>query len=375
MKIGQKYILLGTLLIIAGIFVFIFFSTGDDGAQSAATPEKKRYVKSVYASGYVDSVGKVQIKPEVSGYIEHIYVSEGDTVKKGDVIATISNPKLEEQLREVTARRELAESRMKPDSPFLKALRDEIDIWKTNTEIEKRNFERRQSLYDKGIISKEAFDQARQSLEVTEKTYTKSLEGLDDQLASLKSELDAVAASEQAVLREMDKHKIKSPVDGEVLRKFAEEGDYVNSILKDDILFSLGNPGQLETVLLVDEEYMPLVKPGQKVLITTDAYPDKVFEGKITVLEKESDRVSRTVKVKADNQYPPGIPVGITVEANIIVDDREGVFVSEEAYKDGQVEIVKDGKRVKVPVEPGSEKDGFIEIKKGKGGDQETITR
>jgi HlyD family secretion protein len=357
---NRKYVFILVLAAAAVLLAYMFLSPNGEGTKEPAKVERKRYIKSVYASGYVDSVNKVQIKPEVSGYIDRIYVKEGDKVKKGEVIATIKNDKLKEQLR---------------DSPFLKALRDEISIWKMNTEIERRNFERRESLFEKGIISKEDYDKSRQSLEVTEKTLAKSLEALNDQLASLRSELDSLTASEQAVVRETEKHEIKSPVDGEVLRKFAEEGNYVNSVLKDDILFSLGNPGTLETVLSVDEEFVPLIKPGDRVLITTDAYPGKVFEGKIRVIERESDRVSRTVKVKADTDYPPDIPVGITVEANIVVADREGLFISKEAYKDGYIEVVKDGKKVKVPVEAGVEEDDYIEIKDGAPGGGETLTR
>ena len=372
---NRRYIFILVSIAAAALLAYLFLIPKGDGTNETAKVEKKRYVKSVYASGYVDSVNKVQIKPEVSGYIERINVKEGDRVQKGEVIATIKNDKLKEQLREISAKRGLIENRMKEDSPFLKALKDEIAIWKMNTEIEERNFERRESLFQKGIISKEDFDKAKQGLEVTEKTYAKSLEGLNDQLASLKSELESLTASEQAVVREMEKHEIKSPVDGEVLRKFAEEGDYVNSVLKDDILFSIGNPGTLETVLSVDEEFIPLIKPGEKVLITTDAYPGKVFEGKIRVIERETDRVSRTVKVKADTDYPPDIPVGITVEANIVVTDREGLFISKEAYKDGYIEVVRDGKKVRVPVEPGAEEDSYIEIKDGAPGSEETLTR
>lgn len=370
---NKKYLVIGGLLLAGGLIYFLMFM-GDDGT-GVEKAEKKRYVKSVYASGYVDSVGKVQIKPEVSGYIQEIFVSEGDEVKKGDVVAIIRNDKLDEQLKEVTAKKELIEDRMKDDSPFLRALRDEIAIWKMNTEIEKGNFARRESLFEKGIISKEAYDQARQTVEVTEKTYAKSTEALKDQLAALQSELDSLTASEQAVREEIEKHRIKAPVDGKVLRKFIEEGDYVNSVFKDDLLFSIGDTGRLETVLLVDEEFVPLLKVGQKVLVTTDAYPDEVFEGRIKVIESEADRVSRTVKVKADNDYPPGIPVGITVEANIIIDDREGIFITEDAVEDGQVEVVRDGKKVRVPVEAGANKDGVVEIKKGIGENEEIITR
>ena len=370
---NKKYLIIGGLLLAGGLLYFLFYA-GNEGT-GVEKAEKRRYIKSVYASGYVDSIGKVQIKPEVSGYIKQILVAEGDEVKKGDVVAVIRNDKLEEQLKEVRAKKELVENRMKQNSPFLKALRDEIDIWKMNTEIEKGNFARRESLYQKGIISKEAYDQARQSVEVTEKTYTKSIEALKDQLASLNSELDSLTASEQAVAEEIEKHNIKAPVDGKVLRKFIEEGDYVNSVFKDDLLFSIGDTGKLETVLQVDEEYVPLIKPGQKVLVTTDAYPGEVFEGSLTVIESEADRVSRTVKVKAENDYPPGIPVGITVEGNIIIDDREGVFVSEEAVDEGYVEVVRDGKKVKAPVEAGANTDGVVEIKKGVGENEEIITR
>ena len=150
---NRRYIFILVSIAAAALLAYLFFIPKGDGTNETAKVEKKRYVKSVYASGYVDSVNKVQIKPEVSGYIDRINVKEGDRVQKGEVIATIKNDKLKEQLREISAKRGLIENRMKEDSPFLKALKDEIAIWKMNTEIEERNFERRESLFQKGIIS------------------------------------------------------------------------------------------------------------------------------------------------------------------------------------------------------------------------------
>ena len=138
-----------------------------------------------------------------------------------------------------------------------------------------------------------------------------------------------------------------------MLRKFTEEGDYVNNMIQGNELFSVGDPENLETVLLVDEEYSPLIKIGQKVLITTDAYPDKVFEGKVTLIERESDRKSRTVKVKADVDYPGNIPVGITIEANIVVMDKEGLFISKDTVKNGYIKITSNGEEVEIPVKQG----------------------
>jgi multidrug efflux pump subunit AcrA (membrane-fusion protein) len=368
---NKKYLLLPLALVLAAAAIYLVMRTKSEDADEGGKVEKKRYIKSVYASGYVDSVNKVLIRPEVSGYIERIFVEEGDAVTKGQVIAVIRNDKLKEELKEIEAKKKLVQERMAPSSDYIQALKDEVEIWKLNTEIERKNFERREELFGKGIISRETYDQAQQSLEVAKRNYTKAQAELNDATSSLDSEFNSLSAAEDAVKREMEKHQIKSPVDGRVLRKFAEEGDYVNSVMRDDDLFSVGDPNDLETDILVDEEYVPLVKVGQKVLVTTDAYPDKVFEGNVTVIEREADRTSRTVKVKADVDYPGNIPVGITIEANIIIEDKEGLFISKDAYKNGSVSVVRDGKTLRIPVKSGFQNEEYIEITDGVDEDEE----
>jgi len=368
---NKKYLLLPLVLVLAAAAIYLFIRTNKEDSEEGGKVEKKRYIKSVYASGYVDSVNKVLIRPEVSGYIERIYVEEGDTVTKGQVIAVIRNDKLKEELKEIEAKKKLVQERMAPSSDYIRALKDEVEIWKLNTEIERKNFERREELFKKGIVSRETYDQSQKSLEVAKRNYTRAQAELNDATSSLDSEFNSLSAAEDAVKREMEKHQIKSPVDGRVLRKFAEEGDYVNSVMRDDDLFSIGDPNDLETDLLVDEEYVPLIKVGQKVLVTTDAYPDKVFEGKITVIDREADRATRTVKVEADVDYPDNIPVGITIEANIIVEDKEGLFISKDAYKNGSVSVVRDGKTLRIPVKSGFKNEEYIEITDGVHEDEE----
>ncbi|GJM15879.1 MAG: permease [Thermodesulfobacteriota bacterium] len=356
-------VIIGILIVLLGS-IFLLNSKSDRDKNTTEV-EKKRYIKSVYASGYIDSSNKVVIKPEVSGYIESIYVTDGELVTKGQPLALISNKKLREELKEIEALKSLIISRLKKDSDYLKMLKDEVEIQRLNLDIEKKNYDRRKSLLEKGIISKESYDRSEISFEVAEKNYKKSIETLNDKMSELNSDLDSLAAREQSIKEEINKHYIKSPVNGEVLRKMVEQGDYVNSLVKDNELFSVGDTKKLETVLLVDEEYIPLIKIGQLVHITTDAFPGEAFEGNVILIEKEADRTTRTVIVKADVQYPENTPVGITVEANIVIEDRESLFISKEAYRDGHVETIKDGENVKVPVETGIKKDGLIEVKEG----------
>lgn len=371
----NKYLFLFVMIVViaSGLYFFILGDEREGGQTERA--EKKRYIKSVYASGYVDSVNKVLIKPEVSGYIDRVYVSEGERVSEGQLLAVVRNDKLEQNLREIEARKELTEKRLKEDSDYILSLEDEVEIRKLNLDIERKNFERRKSLFKKGIISKESYDQAGQSLGIAERNHDRAVKNLNDALSSLKTELKTLTAQEKAVLEEVEKHRIRSPVIGEVLRKFTEEGDYVNNMIQGNELFSVGDHEKLETVLLVDEEYLPLIKIGQKVLVTTDAYPDKVFEGKVTLIERESDRKSRTVKVKADVDYPGNIPVGITIEANIVVVDKEGLFISKDTVKNGYIKIISNGEEVETPVKTGIEKGNFLEIEDGVRENQEIITR
>ncbi|HSE84534.1 MAG TPA: efflux RND transporter periplasmic adaptor subunit [Thermodesulfobacteriota bacterium] len=351
------------VLAVIGASLFLLLNR-DNGAETAKV-EKKRFIKSVYASGYVDSVNKVIVKPEISGYIDEIYVSEGDGVRKGQILASILNEPIKENLREIRTQKEFARNRLDEGSDYLKVLKDEIEIKRLNLENQENNYQRRKALLQKGIISRESYEDAERNYEIAQREYKKSVENYNDAVDSLKTQLETLTAKEESLMKELDKYSVTSPVDGEILRKFVEEGDYVNNMSQNNEMFSVGDTKNLETVLLVDEEYIPLIKEGLKVLVNTDAFPDKVFEGRIKLIEKESDRRTRTVKVKADVDYPENIPIGVTVEANIILSDGEGFFISKEFYKDGYVNVLQDGKPVKKPVKVGRETEDYIEVTDG----------
>jgi HlyD family secretion protein len=330
------------------------------------TVTKRMHVKSVYASGYVDAVNKVTVRSEVSGYIEKIFVREGDRVEPGDKLALILNETLRENLKEVRARRELAEARLKEDSEYLRSLRENVKIRELNAQHLGGVYRRRSELFREGLIARESFDEAKRSFEVAMKELDNAKAAYEDALLSLKTELDALKAKEKSLEAELDKYVVKAPVGGEILRKTVNEGDYINHVIaQENELFSLGDRTRLETVLYVDEEFVPLLKEGQKVVVSTDAFPKETFSGRLTLIEKESDRKSRTVRAKADVSYPGAIPVGITVEANIVVSEKESIFIPAGAYRDGVVRVVLDGRIVSTPVKTGVEKDGLIEVVEG----------
>lgn len=371
-KTKTLFILLALIFILISFLVFIL----KPSKTNKYKVEKKKMIHSVYASGFIDSSDSVTIKSEVSGYVEKIMTREGEEVKKGQLLLIISNETIRENLRDVEAQLALVRDRLMPDSDFKREMQHYIEIKKAVMENVEKNFNRRKALYEEELISKEKFDEIKREYEVAKRDYERQVNQYNDTIKNLNYQLESLKAKRQSLKSELDKYFIKSPIDGKILRKFVNEGEYVNHMLQSNALFSVGNEKNLETVLLVDEEYIPMVKAGMKVYITLDSYPGETFEGRVKTIESQSDRSTRTVKVKADVNYGKSVFFGLTVEANIIIKEVEGIFIPETAYRDGYVEVLEGGKAKKLKVNISPEKyRGYIHVLEGLKEGQEVIIK
>ncbi len=318
--------------------------------------EKKKMVVSVYASGYIDSSDSVLVKPEVSGQIEKILIREGQSVKKGQLLLIISNSPVKENLKEVEAQLASVRERLKPESEFRKELINNIEIKKAILENIEKNFNRKRALFEEELISKEKFEDIKREYEVAKRDYERQINQYKDIITNLNYQFESLKAKRQALSSELNKYYIKAPINGKILRRFVNEGDYVNPMQQNAPLLSVGNEENLETILFVDEEYIPRIKEGMKVYVTLDSYPGEIFEGNIKTIESQSDRTTRTVKVKAQVNYMKPIFFGLTVEANVIISEIEGIFIPQSAYKDGYVVVLESGKPKKIKVKVSPEK-------------------
>ncbi|MGB9874396.1 MAG: HlyD family secretion protein, partial [Hydrogenobacter sp.] len=190
--------------------------------------EERPIKKVVYASGYVKPVNYVVVKSEVSGYIQEIRVKEGDKVKKGQILAVIDPGPLLASLKEVEERLKLVRERLREDSDYRKSLQEQVDITKRNMEQAQRYLERRKSLSERGLIPREQYEEAKRSYENAKSEYQRALASYEDAITSLKSEEKTLYASIERIKREMERYYIRSPIDGVVLNKYVEIGDYVN---------------------------------------------------------------------------------------------------------------------------------------------------
>ena len=116
----------------------------------------------------------------------------------------------------------------------------------------------------------------------------------------------------------------------------------------------------------MDEEDIRLVKNGQKVLISADAFPDKIFNGSVQSITPMGDAVARSYRVRVGIDGDTDLMIGMTAEANIITSEKEKAsMVPSSAVKSGAVIVIKDAKAVRTPVQTGIQTQDSIEIISG----------
>ena len=237
---------------------------------------------SVTATGTIEPVTSVTVGTQVSGKVAHLYVDYNSEVKKGQVIAELDKTNLMSELSSAKANLHSAQS---------------------NLSYQKANYNRYQTLYSKGLISANDFEQARLSFEQAQQQVRTASENVN------KAQTNLGYAT------------ITSPIDGVVLSKSVEEGQTVAASFNTPELFKIAQDlTNMQVIADIDEADIGEVKDGQRVKFTVDAYPEDVFTGTVTQVRQEatteSNVVTYQVVISAPNsnlKLKPGLTANVTI--------------------------------------------------------------
>ncbi len=305
--------------------------------------ETREVVRAVYGSGRVKADKYVLLRSGVSGYIKRVRVSEGEEVKKGDILVEIEDDGLSNRINSLRSKLQLVEDRMKPDSPFMKLLESRKRMALENLRKVEKAYKRRKSLFEKGIIPREDLERAerefllaRDSHEVAVLEKEKALRDLEFQRKSLKEEI-------RSLEKKLSMYRVKSPIDGEAIRVFVEEGDFVNHMSMENRLVSVGSGRKV--VLEVDEELSHLLRVGQTAYLDLEALGGKIVEGEVVKVGKESDPTRRVVEVEVKADIPSRVPLNSLVEGNVVVDRLKTTVVPLEFVKGGRITLIVEGEK------------------------------
>ncbi|MEJ2116450.1 MAG: efflux RND transporter periplasmic adaptor subunit [Alphaproteobacteria bacterium] len=274
-------------------------------------PSRGPAVQAVYATGTVEAGTTIRIAPQQAGRIVELKADEGNAVKTGDVLARLDDSDKRAAAAELDARLKYAE----------------------------QQFERINALVKGGWVTRDKLDQAR-------------------------SEMNAARHAAQRTKEQLGFMTLKAPADGRVIRRDGEVGDYIPI---NQTVFYLAKAGEPRRITAdVDEEDIPLVKTGQKVLIRSDAFPDQVFKGIVAEITPKGDPVARSYRVRITLPAETVLRIGMTAETNIITKEKKNALqvpssaIVANGHNTGQAKsahaalwLVRDGHLVRQPVEVG----------------------
>lgn len=268
---------------------------------------------SVTATGTIEAVKTVTVGTQVSGIINKLFVDYNSVVKKGQVIAELDKQNLQSQLNSAKAQLSQAQANL---------LSAQSDL-----AYQKANYQRNKTLYNKGLISANDYEQARLSWQTAN--------------ATVAERRNAVAAAREEVSRaqtNLSYAVITSPIDGVVISKSVEEGQTVAASYSTPELFTIAKDlKDMRVIANVDEADIGGVKVGQRVTFTVDAYPNDTFEGAVTQVRQEATTTNNVVTyevvISAPNQDLKLKP-GLTANVNIYTEEIKNVLsVSSKALR------------------------------------------
>ncbi len=239
----------------------------------------------------------IQIAPKVSGQITEVYIKDNQKVKEGDIVAKIDYVDYEVRFAQADAQYQKALLAQKVAQANFGAVNSEINL-------AKKDLERYEKLYSEGAVSEQELDRQKTRYETIKAQYSHANEQLLSKSKNKVADADLKALKalrDQAELH-LNYTTIKAPRDGVVTNKKVEKGAYVQvgqplfTIVADDVW----------VVANFKENQVGNMKAGQRVDIKVDAYPNKVFKGKVDSIQSASGAKS--------SLFPPENAVGSFVK-------------------------------------------------------------
>jgi HlyD family secretion protein len=296
--------------------------------QETTQPIVQDITESVYASGSVKSNNQYEAFSTVNGIIRTIHVTEGDVVRRGDVLMTLVNetPKLNTE----NARLAATYSSVAYNADKLNELKGQINLAKTKMQNDSLLFRRQENLWVQNIGSRNQLEERELAWKNAVTDYESALLRYND----LKKQVEFAAQQSQKNLEVStsvaNDYIIKAKVDGRVYRLLKEPGEMVNTQTPVAII---GDANGFMMELQVDEYDISKIMVGQKVFVGMDSYKGQVFGAVVSRIDPIMNDRSRSFKVEATfTSRPPNLYPNLTVEANILISTKQNALTIPRAY-------------------------------------------
>lgn len=291
-----RWILLGLLLVL--VAAAIWFRMLKATPVETARVTRGTAVEVVYATGFVEVEEPVEIAARVTAPVAEVRVREGARVASGEVLAVLDAADLAAQIAQLAAQTRGAEAEAA----------------------------RTLALVARGFASKAAGDRVI-------------------------ANRDAARAAERAARDRLGNFVLSAGVSGVVLRRDAEVGDLATPT---KVLFVLGEPTDIKVTATIDERDIPRIAVGQIALMSSDAYPGRLFRARVREITLGGDPDQRAFRARLAPLSREPLPIGLTLEINIVTrEKRDVLLVPESALVDGHAFVVDNARVRRVAIKTG----------------------
>ena len=357
------------------------------------------------ASGYIVAHHKINLNSKVTGRVKWIGVEKGDHVKEGQVLVRLEDDEFRAQYEQArgaaeNARAYLEELEHGSRPQEIAQAQHNLDEARATLSNDRITLDRTRGLVAGGVLSKQALDDATARFEADQQRANSLDQTLQlarigprpEEIARAKGALQQAQGQADYARSLLDATVIRAPVTGTILERAAEKGELVTSGFASTaeggpqgLVVSLADLNDLQVELDIAQDDFARLGPRQKGTVTTDAYPDRKYDGLIAEISPQANRAKATVQVKVQILHPDSYlrpdmnatvkfladqtkttssqPVGVLVP-NTAVRDRDGKKI---------VFIAFDGKTMAREVRVLSQRNGGLMVQ-GLNGGEDVIT-
>lgn len=260
-------------MLVIAMGVFASCGGNNDVKVVVEKASKRTIVETVPATGQIYPEVEVKISPDISGEVVDLYVAEGDSVKKGQVLARIFADIYALQRDQAASQVTQSQATVANSEAALEALR-------ANLAQAQQSYDRNKVLFDEKVISKAELEQ----FETTLRSAKANFNAAEQNIKSLRATVTAAQTGLDRANKDLGRTTLVAPMDGVISSLLIKRGERVagNSFAIGTEMMTVADMGVLEVRVSVGENDIVKVNIGDSADVTVDAYNNRKFRGTVT---------------------------------------------------------------------------------------------
>jgi HlyD family secretion protein len=338
--------------------------------------QRRDVLQTVVASGRVETPHRVNIGAQITGTVARVPVTEGQTVKAGDVLVELVGTELLSARRQAQQAVVQAQNRLRQMNELQgPVVQQTLRQAQASLDTAQASWQRNQALFEQGFIGQAALDESRKALALADaqvraaqQQVTSTRAGGAEHSLALGAVAEAQANAE-TVNAKARYAVIQAPASGQLIGRNVEVGDVVQA---GKVLMTLSPEGAMQLVVQIDEKNLRLMALGQQALASADAYPQQPFKAQVAFINPGINAQTGAVEIKLDVLEPQkDLKQDMTVSVDLVVARQPQVLalqvarVNEISGASPWVWLVQAGHAVRRPVRLGLRGGAWAEVLEG----------